>query len=95
MPHEIDWNAHTFSIMNFYLFQSLWGTVGPVCSRLFSENFTSSFQIGSGNGIEARVNKLMGLALDPPVYPAILKLLKHSHECKAFALDPRFIVPKG
>ena len=91
MPHEIDWNAHTFSIMNFDLFQSLWGTVGPVCSRLFfPENFTSSFQIGSGKGSRTHSSPGYEPSMQPMHRPAILKLLKHSHECNAFALDPRF-----
>ena len=42
----------------------LWGWVAQSCH----------VEIGSGNGIEARVNKLMGLALDPPVYPANLEI---------------------
>ena len=73
MPHEIDWNAHTFSIMNFDLFQSLWGTVGPVCSRLFPENFTSSFQIGSGSGSRTQPSPGYEPSMQPMHRPAILK----------------------
>ena len=129
---EIDWNAHTFSIMNFDLFQSLmgncrssmfasltrtsrrhsklklvdWTGLGPATPRLItawkvrpmshcrlSVLCLLSYQpieIGSGSGSRTQPSPGYEPSMQPMHRPAILKLLKHSHECKAFALDPRF-----